>query len=156
MAFRKWTGTHVVRQPGPKKKAPSKQLRTSEGGLDPTVMVAIARSHEHGKTLRTLIIALFVVCGLLALYPATSALAGQNTNVNVNVALGLTVAFSVVGGGAGIWGYKQKKKFDDANTRRKELEGRLRVANEELAAANRRIEGIERDLDGLRRDKERR
>ncbi len=143
----------MARQPGPKNRGPSKQLRTSKGDLDPNVMIEINRSHEHGKTLRTLIISIFVVAGLLALYPATSVLAGRDTNVNVNVAIGLSVAFSIVGGGAAIWGRKQKKKFDDADSRRKELEGRLRIKNDELAAANRRIEGIERDLDGLRRDK---
>jgi hypothetical protein len=129
----------------PAKKVAGRTLRDREGAVRPEVLTDINRVQEIWKTVRSGVVGFFCVGGIAATYLPAHALAGYSTNVNVNVAIGLTIAFSVAGGGGVSWGYRQKQKFDDADRRRKQLEGELSVKNKELTAANRRIEELESD-----------
>lgn len=93
---------------------------------------------------RTLIISGAVPCTFLAITPVANALAGKETAVNITVALTAALALTVTTGGAGAWGYQQKKRADDARKRVEQLESKLMSMSDQVESLERRNELLER------------
>jgi len=58
---------------------------------------------------------------VLAAWPVASVVAGESTVISVNLALSFTIAVSIAGVGVALWGWKQKRRADQAEKRGREL-----------------------------------
>ena len=102
--------------------------------------------------LKILIYAICIPISILALYPVTTLLAGEETVVNVTVTLSLAVAFSISTCGSFAWGAHRHKAAKDARKEISKLRKKLLDAETQSEVSSKRVLDLEGDLSGVRED----
>ena len=136
------------REHGASKKAASTPLHTSDGSLDPQVILKATEQGEKGKTRRFVAGCISAPICIAATGIPAYFLAGTTTNISVTFALTYGASATVAGGSGWVFGAWKHKKASDARNRVKELE------NKALAAQH-RVTELEADVTRYRADLER-
>lgn len=121
-----------------RKNSPAKKKMSAPS--DEVMLAEIGVRHIHAQTAR-----IIALCIGLALIVAATALpawmvAGEETIVNVSVALSITLAATLTGGGAVMWGRHHKRRADRLEQRNKTLSRDVKELQQRLATHDLSVE----------------
>jgi hypothetical protein len=130
-----------------------KQRTLSQAELD----AAVARTAMWTSVMKILLYVFCLPVSILALYPVTTLIAGEETVVDVNIVitLSLAITMTVSAAGAGAWGIQRNRAARDARREIAKLRSKLLEAETTLSASAKRVQELEEDLSGVRNDLER-